>query len=108
MPVQLGTDTLQHGPQLGDHCFPPGGVQVCGTGTEYGNGGLCQCVAIARYYMKSFEARLVEAVRRKREAVGLSIRALSAVVGISFSTLARIERGDGEPDNNSKIGCWSG
>jgi transcriptional regulator with XRE-family HTH domain len=33
----------------------------------------------------------------------LSIRALSAQVGISFSTLARIERGAGLPDNNSKI-----
>lgn len=54
-------------------------------------------------FMKSFETRLVEAVRRKREANGLSIRALSAVVGVSFSTLARIERGEGEPDNNSKI-----
>jgi transcriptional regulator with XRE-family HTH domain len=53
--------------------------------------------------MKSFEERLVEAVVRKREAEGLSIRALSAVVGVSFSTLARIERGEGLPDNNSKI-----
>jgi transcriptional regulator with XRE-family HTH domain len=53
--------------------------------------------------MTSFEARLVEAVRRKREAEGLSIRALSAIVGVSFSSLARIERGEGIPDNNSKI-----
>jgi transcriptional regulator with XRE-family HTH domain len=53
--------------------------------------------------MNSFETRLVRAVRRKREATGLSIRALSSVVGVSFSTLARIERGEGEPDNNSKI-----
>jgi len=53
--------------------------------------------------MKSFEARLVGAVRRKRKAKGLSIRALSAIVGVSFSTLARIERGQGEPDNNSRI-----
>jgi transcriptional regulator with XRE-family HTH domain len=53
--------------------------------------------------MKSFESRLVEAVREKREALGLSLRALSAIVGVSFSTLARIERGDGVPDNNSKI-----
>lgn len=53
--------------------------------------------------MKSFEERLVEAVKRKREAEGLSLRALSAVVGVSFSTLARIERGEGLPDNNSKI-----
>src|SRR5438045_5850249 len=53
--------------------------------------------------MDSFEKRLVETVRRKREAEGLSIRALSSLVGVSFSTLARIERGDGLPDNNSKI-----
>ena len=53
--------------------------------------------------MPSFEARLVRAVKRKREAEGLSLRALSAVVGVSFSTLARIERGEGGPDNNSKI-----
>jgi transcriptional regulator with XRE-family HTH domain len=53
--------------------------------------------------MASFESRLVKAVKRKREAEGLSLRALSGVVGVSFSTLARIERGDGEPDNNSKI-----
>jgi transcriptional regulator with XRE-family HTH domain len=53
--------------------------------------------------MATFEEKLVRAVRRKREAEGLSIRALSAVVGVSFSTLARIERGDGHPDNNSKI-----
>ena len=53
--------------------------------------------------MKSFESRLIEAVRRKRRVDGLSIRALSAVVGVSFSTLARIERGEGLPDNNSKI-----
>lgn len=53
--------------------------------------------------MLSFEEKLVRAVRRKREAEGLSIRALSEVVGVSFSTLARIERGEGQPDNNSKI-----
>lgn len=53
--------------------------------------------------MVSFEKRLIQAVKEKRELDGLSIRALSAVVGISFSTLARIERGEGEPDNNSKI-----
>ncbi|MDI1328342.1 MAG: XRE family transcriptional regulator [Brevundimonas sp.] len=53
--------------------------------------------------MQSFQEKLVEAVKRKREAEGLSIRALSAAVGISFSSLARIERGEGQPDNNSKI-----
>jgi transcriptional regulator with XRE-family HTH domain len=53
--------------------------------------------------MPSFEEKLVRAVKRKREAEGLSIRALSAAVGVSYSTLARIERGEGLPDNNSKI-----
>jgi transcriptional regulator with XRE-family HTH domain len=53
--------------------------------------------------MPSFEEKLVSAVKTKREAEGLSIRALSALVGVSFSTLARIERGEGLPDNNSKI-----
>ena len=42
-------------------------------------------------------------MKRKRHADGLSIRALSAMIGVSFSSLARIERGDGEPDNNSAI-----
>lgn len=46
---------------------------------------------------------LVGAIRRKRESEGLSIRALASIVGVSFSTLARIERGDGAPDNNSQI-----
>jgi transcriptional regulator with XRE-family HTH domain len=64
---------------------------------------MCQGVLFARRDMDSFETQLVQAVRRKREAAGLSIRGLSAVVGISFSTLARIERGEGLPDNNSKI-----
>lgn len=47
--------------------------------------------------------KLVKVMKRKRQAEGLSIRALSAKIGVSFSSLARIERGDGEPDNNSKI-----
>ena len=53
--------------------------------------------------MSSFEQQLIDAVRRKRETQGLSIRALASEIGISFSTLARIERGDGQPDNNSRI-----
>jgi transcriptional regulator with XRE-family HTH domain len=53
--------------------------------------------------MPTFEEKLVRAIKRKREAGGLSIRALSAAIGVSFSTLARIERGEGQPDNNSKI-----
>ena len=46
---------------------------------------------------------MAKAVQQKREAEGLSIRSLAAIVGISFSTLARIERGEGSPDNNSKV-----
>jgi len=42
-------------------------------------------------------------MRRKRTAEGLSIRALAGTIGVSFSSLARIERGEGDPDNNSKI-----
>jgi transcriptional regulator with XRE-family HTH domain/Zn-dependent peptidase ImmA (M78 family) len=53
--------------------------------------------------MDKFDEKLVKVVREKREREGLSIRALSAIVGISFSALARIERGEGAPDNNSKI-----
>jgi transcriptional regulator with XRE-family HTH domain len=53
--------------------------------------------------MDNFEKRLIKAVIDKRNRLGLSIRSLSGHVGISFSTLARLERGDGLPDNNSKI-----
>lgn len=53
--------------------------------------------------MSTFEEKLVRAVKEKREADGLSLRALSAVIGVSFSTLARMERSEGQPDNNSKI-----
>jgi len=47
--------------------------------------------------------KLIKALKEKREAEGLSLRKLSAQIGVSFSTLARIERGDGEPDNNSAL-----
>ncbi len=53
--------------------------------------------------MSNFEEKLIKALIEKRNRLGLSIRALSAQVGISFSTLARLERGAGLPDNNSKI-----
>jgi transcriptional regulator with XRE-family HTH domain len=47
--------------------------------------------------------KLIQLLKEKREAQGHSIRKLSSLIGVSFSTLARIERGDGEPDNNTKI-----
>jgi len=53
--------------------------------------------------MSSKSAKLVAALKKKRAAEGLSIRALSSKIGVSFSALARIERGEGEPDNNSTI-----
>ena len=46
---------------------------------------------------------LVNSLKLKREAEGLSLRGLSSIIGVSFSSLARIERGDGHPDNNSVI-----
>ncbi len=53
--------------------------------------------------MKTDKAALVAALKKKRETEGLSIRALAERIGVSFSSLARIERGEGEPDNNSSI-----
>ncbi len=47
--------------------------------------------------------KLISALKKKREAEGHSIRGLATIIGISFSTLARIERGAGTPDNNSLI-----
>jgi transcriptional regulator with XRE-family HTH domain len=47
--------------------------------------------------------KLIAALKKKRDAEGLSIRGLSAIIGVSFSSLARIERGEGEPDNNSRL-----
>lgn len=47
--------------------------------------------------------KLVSAMKTKRAEEGLSLRKLSAAIGVSFSTLARIERGEGEPDNNTAL-----
>ena len=53
---------------------------------------------------------LISLMKQKRQSSGYSIRKLSRVIGISFSSLARIERGDGLPDNYSqvKIMEWRG
>ncbi|WP_160731614.1 helix-turn-helix domain-containing protein [Pontixanthobacter luteolus] len=53
--------------------------------------------------MTKLDQKFVAAIKDKREREGLSIRALAAKIGMSFSSLARIERGEGAPDNNSKI-----
>ena len=42
-------------------------------------------------------------IKAKREAEQYSIRGLGRALGISFSTLARIERGEGNPDRHSQI-----
>jgi len=46
---------------------------------------------------------LIAGMKSKREGEGLSIRALADKIGVSFSTLSRLERGEGTPDNNTKI-----
>ena len=80
-----------------------GDVRVCVTRTRCAARSGVSSRVIRTGKMSSFEEKLVQAVKQKREAEGLSIRALSAAVGVSFSTLARMERGEGQPDNNSKI-----
>ncbi len=47
--------------------------------------------------------KLIHLLKKKRDDLGYSIRKLSSIIGVSFSSLARIERGEGEPDNNSRI-----
>ncbi len=63
----------------------------------------CQGVSLAHLIMNEDINKLIDLLKRKREAEGYSIRKLSTIIGISFSSLARIERGEGEPDNNSRI-----
>lgn len=55
------------------------------------------------FIMSVDKTALVKALKRKRELEGLSLRGLSSLIGVSFSSLARIERGEGEPDNNSAL-----
>lgn len=47
--------------------------------------------------------QLITLLKQKRQREGYSLRKLSSIVGVSFSTLSRIERGDGEPDNNTRV-----
>ena len=64
---------------------------------------MSRCAKRTDKNMKTDKAALVAALKKKRETEGLSIRALAERIGVSFSSLARIERGEGEPDNNSSI-----
>ena len=46
---------------------------------------------------------LATAVHVRRVALGLSHRALADQTGVSFATLARLERGVGAPDANTQV-----
>lgn len=78
-------------------------MRLCVINTIREKKRLCQDVLFAHEFMTVDIGKLISVVRRKRDADGLSLRGLSSIIGVSFSTLARIERGDGEPDNNSLI-----
>ncbi|HEX8070641.1 MAG TPA: helix-turn-helix transcriptional regulator [Pyrinomonadaceae bacterium] len=51
---------------------------------------------------------LGRAIRRKREAAGLSLRDVADETGVSASTLSRIENGTGKPDadNIARLTAW--
>jgi transcriptional regulator with XRE-family HTH domain len=53
-------------------------------------------------------SELGSAVRRRREAKGLSLRDLAVETGVSASTLSRIENGAGKPDadNIARLASW--
>lgn len=47
-------------------------------------------------------------LKAKRDAEGLTLRELARIVGVSFSSLGRIERGDGgtTPDTIRRLSLW--
>jgi len=51
---------------------------------------------------------LGRAVKRRREKLGLSLRDVAQVTGVSASTLSRIENGTGKPDadNIARLTSW--
>ncbi len=53
-------------------------------------------------------AELGRSVRRRREELGLSLREVASVTGVSASTLSRIENGTGKPDadNIARLTSW--
>ena len=56
------------------------------------------------------DAALIDAVLLHRTEQGLSLRQLGAVVGVSFSALAKIERGDSAPRLATRLALllWMG
>ena len=57
-------------------------------------------------YVKTLE--LGQAIKRRREELGLSLRDVADVTGVSASTLSRIENGTGKPDadNIARLTGW--
>jgi transcriptional regulator with XRE-family HTH domain len=53
-------------------------------------------------------ADLGDAIRRRREQKGLSLRDVADETGVSASTLSRIENGTGKPDadNIARLAAW--
>ena len=53
-------------------------------------------------------AELGNAIRRRREQQGLSLRDVADETGVSASTLSRIENGTGKPDadNIARLAAW--
>src|SRR5436190_20636185 len=53
-------------------------------------------------------AELGNAVKRRREELGLSLRDVADETGVSASTLSRIENGTGKPDadNIARLAAW--
>jgi transcriptional regulator with XRE-family HTH domain len=53
-------------------------------------------------------AELGNAIRRRREQQGMSLRELADETGVSASTLSRIENGTGKPDadNIARLAAW--
>ena len=46
---------------------------------------------------------LIQRMRDMRLLQGLSLRRLASILGLGFSTLARLERGEGKPDPASAV-----
>lgn len=55
--------------------------------------------------------KLIDLVGERRKALGISLRSLARLTGLSFSTLARLERGEGtEPEEitTARLANWLG
>ena len=54
------------------------------------------------------DPHFIHDIRQARKARGLSIRALSEIAGVSFSSWARCERGEGAPSPHTrcKLQAW--